>query len=65
MKAGTRLGGEVAEAAKAVGGVAEARLASRVIYAETLGDGRAVPELRGPGAGEVAALADEVLAAIA
>jgi chromosome partitioning protein len=62
VKAGTRLGGRIAEAAAAVGGVASATLAQRVVYAETLGEGRAATEARGPAAGEVRLLADEVLA---
>jgi chromosome partitioning protein len=61
VKAGTRLGLEVAEAAALVGGVAEATLGQRVVYAETLGQGLGVSELRGVAAGEVARLADEVL----
>lgn len=62
VKAGTRLGAQVAEAAAAVGGVAAAHLGQRVIYAESLGQGRAACETRGPAATEVRALADEVLA---
>ncbi len=61
VKAGTRLGEEVAQAAAEVGGVAEATLGQRVIYAETLGTGLGVSEARGVAAGEVARLADEVL----
>jgi chromosome partitioning protein len=52
VKAGTRLGLEVADAAAKVGGVALATLGQRV------GAG----EVRGAAAGEVARLADEVLA---
>ena len=62
VKAGTRLGVQVAEAAAAVGGVAVATLGQRVVYAESLGQGRAAPEARGPAADEVRILADEVLA---
>jgi chromosome partitioning protein len=61
VKAGTRLGDEVATAAAEVGGVAEASLGQRVVYAETLGTGLGVAEVRGTAAGEVARLADEVL----
>lgn len=61
VKAGTRLGEEVAQAAAEVGGVAEATLGQRVVYAETLGTGLGVSEARGVAAGEVARLADEVL----
>lgn len=61
VKAGTRLGLEVAEAAAKVGGVAEAALGQRVIYAETLGLGLGASEARGTAAAEVARLADEVL----
>lgn len=61
VKAGTRLGDEVATAAALVGGVAGASLGQRVVYAETLGTGLGVSELRGVAAGEVARLADEVL----
>jgi len=61
VKAGTRLGEEVAVAAAGVGTVAAAALGQRVVYAETLGNGLAASDLRGPAAGEVARLADEVL----
>ncbi|MBA3908276.1 MAG: cobyrinic acid a,c-diamide synthase [Rhodobacter sp.] len=61
VKAGTRLGLEVAEAAASVGGVAEATLGQRVVYAETLGTGLGASDLRGVAAGEVSRLADEVL----
>jgi chromosome partitioning protein len=61
MKAGTRLGQEVATAAGEVGGVAEAKLGQRVIFAETLGQGLGAAETRGVAAGEVGRLADEVL----
>lgn len=61
VKAGTRLGEEVAQAAAEVGGVAAAALGQRVVYAETLGTGLGVSEARGIAAGEVARLAEEVL----
>jgi chromosome partitioning protein len=61
VKAGTRLGGEVAEAAAKVGGVAAATLGQRVVYAETLGQGLGAGEMRGVAQGEVGRLADEVL----
>jgi chromosome partitioning protein len=61
VKAGTRLGLEVAEAAGKVGGVAEARLGQRVVYAETLGQGLGVAETRGLAAAEISRLADEIL----
>jgi chromosome partitioning protein len=64
MRAGTRLGEEVALAAAGLAEVASARLSSRMIYAETLGQGRAACEDRGPARTEVTALADEVLAAM-
>ena len=61
VKAGTRLGEEVAAAAAEVGGVAGATLGQRVVFAETLGQGLGASEARGAAAGEVALLADEVL----
>ena len=61
VKAGTRLGEEVAAAAAEVGGVAGASLGQRVVYAETLGQGLGASEVRGLAAGEVGKLADEVL----
>ncbi|MFC3086465.1 ParA family partition ATPase [Tabrizicola soli] len=61
VKAGTRLGDEVATAAAEVGGVAGASLGQRVVYAETLGQGLGACEVRGLAAGEVGKLADEVL----
>lgn len=61
VKAGTRLGLEVATAAGEVGGVAEAKLGQRVVFAETLGQGLGAAETRGVAAGEVGRLADEVL----
>jgi len=62
MRAGTRLGEEVAQAAAGLAQVAASRLASRMIYAETLGQGRSVCEERGPARAEVTALAEEVFA---
>lgn len=61
VKAGTRLGDTVAAAAALVGGVAEATLGQRVVYAETLGQGLGASDLRGVAATEVSRLADEVL----
>lgn len=61
VKAGTRLGEEVAAAAAEVGGVAGASLGQRVVYAETLGQGLGACEARGLAASEVGKLADEVL----
>lgn len=61
VKAGTRLGEEVATAAAEVGGVAGASLGQRVVYAETLGQGLGACEVRGLAASEVGKLADEVL----
>lgn len=64
-KAGSRLAEEVAQAAGGKARVAAARLAHRVAYAETLGQGRAAVEAgRGPARDEVAALADEVWAVL-
>lgn len=65
-RAGSRLAAEVATVAAGMGvGVAATRLANRVVYAATLGEGLAVAEAgRGPAAEEVAALAAEVLAAL-
>lgn len=62
-KAGTRLAAEVAEAAAGLNAeVAESRLANRVAYAETLGQGLGVLEGRsGPAAAEIGALAEEIL----
>ena len=62
VKAGTRLGDEVAAAAALVGGVAGTTLGQRVVYAETLGQGQGASEVRGQAAGEVSRLADEVQA---
>lgn len=61
-KAGTRLAGQVAQAAGEKADVADAVLAQRVVYAETMGQGLAACETRGPARAEVAALLDEVLA---
>jgi chromosome partitioning protein len=64
-KAGTRLAGEVERvAAGLAGGVAAARLADRVVYAEALGEGLSASEAArgGPAAAEVAQLAAEVMA---
>ena len=61
VKAGTRLGLEVAEAAGKVASVAEATLGQRVVFAETLGQGLGASELRGQAADEVSRLAAEVL----
>lgn len=61
VKAGTRLGDEVADAAAKVGGVATATLGQRVVYAETLGQGLGAGEIRGLARAEVVRLADEVL----
>ena len=64
MKAGTRLGAEVAETAAGLeADLAAARLGQRVVYAETLGQGLGALEAPGTVAhGEVKALAAEVLA---
>ncbi|HRO15142.1 MAG TPA: ParA family partition ATPase [Paracoccus sp. (in: a-proteobacteria)] len=61
---GTRLAAEIAAGAAGLGvEVAEAQLASRVAYAETLGRGEGVAEgPRCPAQDEVAALTDEVMA---
>lgn len=67
LRAHTRLAVEVAESAAAMEAtLAGTSLANRVAYAETLGRGLGVQEAarKGPAATEVAALADEVLAAI-
>jgi chromosome partitioning protein len=64
-KAGTRLAEEVAEAAGKLAEVAGARFGQRVVFAETLGLGLAVPEAgKSIAAAEVSALAAEVLAAL-
>ncbi|MBC7143724.1 MAG: ParA family protein [Rhodobacteraceae bacterium] len=66
-RAGTRLGEDVARAAAELNaGLTEARLANRVVYAETLGEGLGAAEAgRGAAATEVAALTDEVLRLLA
>lgn len=67
-RAGTRLGKEIAEKAAEVDAeLAQATLANRIIYAETLGQGRSVFEqaAKGPAAQEVTALAQEVLTRLA
>ena len=62
-RAGTRLGEEVAAAAaELTAGVVEAKLAARVVYAETLGQGLGAVEAGHRAArAEVAALAEEVM----
>lgn len=65
VKSGARLTAEVAEAAAGLGQVAQARLGQRVAFAETLGQGMGVSEAgRSAALAEVAALADEVAAAL-
>lgn len=62
-KAGTRLGEDVARAAAELEAeLAGARLANRIVYAETLGEGLGVTEAarKGPAATEVETLADEI-----
>jgi chromosome partitioning protein len=60
-RAGTRLAAEVAEAAKDLGApLAEAALAQRVSYAESMGKGRTAVEMRGPAREEALALTAEV-----
>ena len=63
----TRLGAEVAQGAAQLGvAVAQAQLANRVAYAETLGRGGAVAEgPAGPARDEIGALADEIMLLIA
>lgn len=62
VKSGTRLAEEVASAAATISAdVATASLGQRVVYAETLGQGRAAPEAgKSPASSEVEALAAEV-----
>jgi chromosome partitioning protein len=63
----TRLAGDVAEKLSALPATrAETVLGNRVLFAETLGSGQSVVETRttGPAARELAALADEVAAAV-
>ncbi|MCA0272145.1 MAG: ParA family protein [Proteobacteria bacterium] len=64
VRQGTRLSEDVARAAGELSaGLAEARLANRVAYAETLGQGLGAEEAGGKAVkDEVAALTDEVLA---
>jgi chromosome partitioning protein len=66
-RAGTRLGEDVARAAaELTAGVAEARLANRVVYAETLGQGLGAVEAgKSAATTEVGALTDEVLRLLA
>lgn len=63
MKAGTRLGSEVAEAASRLkADLAESRLGQRVVYAETLGQGLGALEApRSPAHDEMRALAGDIL----
>lgn len=62
-KSGTRLAEEVAQAAEGKAEIAASRLGSRIVYAESLGQGRAVSDgPRTAARAEVAALADEVAA---
>ena len=62
-RAGTRLSEDVAQATGALDAeLADSRLASRVVYAETLGTGKGAAEASNPAArAEVAALTAEVL----
>lgn len=64
VKAGTRLGEEVAQAAAALeADVAETRLGQRIVFAETLGQGLGAQEAgSSPAAAEVLALAAAVMA---
>ncbi|GHC18562.1 MULTISPECIES: ParA family partition ATPase [Gemmobacter] len=61
MNTGTRLAEDVARAAEGVARVAKSRLAARVAFAETLGQGLGVAEGRGAAAAEARALMAEVL----
>lgn len=61
-KAGTRLAAQVGQAAGDLADVAVAALSQRMVYAESMGQGLAATETRGPAQAEVAALADEVMA---
>lgn len=67
VKSGTRLADEVATAASEISAdVATTSLGQRVVYAETLGQGRAVPEAgKSVASAEVEALAAEVLSLLA
>lgn len=64
MRAHTRLGAEVGNAAAGLGAeLARTRLANRVAYAETLGQGRGVAEgTAGVARDEITTLAEEILA---
>lgn len=66
-RSGTRLGDDVARAAaELAAGLTEARLANRVVYAETLGQGLGALEAgRSAATAEVGALTDEVLRLLA
>lgn len=64
MSSGTRLAEEVAQAAQGVAQVAQSRLAARVAFAETLGQGLGAAEGRGAAAAEARALTAEVLAVL-
>jgi len=67
-RAGTRLGRDMAEAAaKLDADLCQASLANRVIYAETIGQGLGVLDIKrsGPAFDEVTALAQDLLARIA
>lgn len=66
IKSGTRLAAEVAEAAAGMDAeLAASRLSNRVVYAETLGQGRGVTEAgKGPASDEVQALVKEVLSLV-
>lgn len=63
-RAGTRLAGDVAQKAAAMDAeVAATTMANRVVYAETLGQGRTAPEApKGPARAEVGALVQDVQA---
>lgn len=65
-RAGTRLGADVAaKAAEMDAKVTKAALANRVVYAETLGQGKSVLEApKGPAQTELLALVDEVQTAL-
>ncbi len=66
-RAGTRLGEDVARAASELtAGVMDARLANRVVYAETLGQGLGAIEAgKSAATAEVGALTDEILRRLA
>lgn len=64
-KAGTRLGDEVARAAGHLARVAKGQLGQRIVFAESLGQGRAAVEAgSSPARREVEALASEILATL-